>query len=300
MGSLRVKLWGTRGLISSPGQDTAIYGGNTPCVQILHKNHLIIVDTGFGCCNLGEELMERIVVNREELNIHIIYTHFHWDHIQGLPFFMPIYFTNTSLNLYSPEPKDVTHEKLDILFDGSYSPFDGLMAMPSKVKISQINQSFEIDGLRINYQAVNHGTDVGNLVEHETYSYRFENEENESIVLVTDHEGRSGLRNNEVINFAKDCNMLIHDAQFTEEEYHKHMGWGHSTARQALNNALKANAASTLLTHHHPDRTDRDILRLNRELIQEKRFNKLKFEFARELIEYEVSKASKKKVPKAG
>ena len=135
MGSLRVKLWGTRGLISAPGQETAIYGGNTPCVQILHKNNLIIVDTGFGCCNLGEELMERIVVNREELNIHIIYTHFHWDHIQGLPFFMPIYFANTTLNIYSPVPKKVTHSNLDILFDGSYSPFDGLMAMPSEIKI---------------------------------------------------------------------------------------------------------------------------------------------------------------------
>ena len=86
---MKLKFWGTRGLISSPSKDTAVYGGNTSCIQLEHKNQVVIIDTGFGACNLGEELMQRILNDGENLQIHIFYSHFHWDHIQGLPFFIP-------------------------------------------------------------------------------------------------------------------------------------------------------------------------------------------------------------------
>jgi len=295
VGTLRVKLWGTRGLVSSPGHDTAIYGGNTPCVQILHKNNLIIVDTGFGCCNLGEDLLERILVNKEDLKIHIFYTHFHWDHIQALPFFMPIYFANTQLNIYSPEPQETTASNLEILFDASYSPFESLFTMPAVVKVHQITKNLEIDGLKIDFHAVDHGSSLGETEAHETYAYKFTNEKNESIALLTDHEARSSLRNDSLIEFAKECNLLIHDAQYTEKEYNKYAGWGHSTSQQALENALKMGAVKTLLTHHHPFRTDVAIEKINHELRQDERFHSLKFEFATELVEYEVGNKKKKK-----
>ena len=79
--SMKIKFWGTRGLISSPKKETAIYGGNTSCIQIVYKNHLILIDTGFGVTNFGEVLMDRILKKNEELTIHIFFTHYHWDHI---------------------------------------------------------------------------------------------------------------------------------------------------------------------------------------------------------------------------
>ena len=100
--SLKVKFWGTRGLISTPSIDTVEFGGNTSCIQILYDKRLIILDTGFGVSNLGEILMQRIIENKEPLEIFIFFTHFHWDHIQGLPFFHPIYFPSTTIHLYSP------------------------------------------------------------------------------------------------------------------------------------------------------------------------------------------------------
>jgi ribonuclease BN (tRNA processing enzyme) len=268
-------------------------------VQILYKDHLILVDTGFGCCNLGEELMQRIIVNREELKVHIFFTHFHWDHIQGLPFFLPIHITTTTMNLYSPVPKKDLLSNLDILFDGSYSPFEGLMAMPSDVRIKQQEKTIDLDGLKIDYHPVDHGdSSEDELPTHKTYAYRFTAPEGESVCIVTDHEARKTPLNEKVIAFAKDCDTLIHDAQYTEKEYESHVGWGHSTPNQALENAIKMNAAFTLLTHHEPSRTDREIMNMHRMLSQEKKFKKLAFEFAREGIIFDVEK--RKKVPKAG
>ena len=94
--SLKVKFWGTRGLISSPFTDTLEFGGNTTCIQVLYKDHLIIIDAGFGASLLGEALMPRILQKKEKLHVHLFFSHFHWDYVQGLPFFHPIYFPSSS------------------------------------------------------------------------------------------------------------------------------------------------------------------------------------------------------------
>ena len=288
MGSMRVKIWGTRGLISSPRHDTAIFGGNTPCIQVLHGDHLILVDTGFGCANLGDQLMKRILDNNEKLEIHIFFTHFHWDHIQGLPFFKPIYFETTRLHLYSPQPSALTLENLNILFDGSYSPFESLLTMQAGVFINQLNGPMEIDGLKIDYIQVDHGDDVENLQDQATYAYRFISPEDEKLVIATDHEARPGPRNDAVVAFAKDADLLIHDGQYRDDEYAKHIGWGHSSANQALENAMRSNCRRALLTHHAPYRSDRDLQVLHRDLMKRDRFKSLDFEFAREDTFYDV------------
>lgn len=303
MGSLRVKFWGTRGLYSSPRAETSIFGGNTPCLQILHKNHLILIDTGFGSTNLGDELMSRILDQQENLTIHIFYTHFHWDHVQGLPFFKPIYFKTTTINIYSPEPKAATLENLNILFDGSYSPFESLLTMPAAINIHSLDGTFELDGLKIEFAPVDHGHDPkaiesGEPHAHgETYAYRLTNEDGQSVCLITDHEARLSKRNRALVKFAKDVDVLIHDGQYLDSEYPKHVGWGHSSANQALDNALKIGAKLTLLTHHDPSRNDKDLQGLHRSLMRIPKFRPLSFEFAREDVIYDV--ALLKSIPKA-
>jgi len=296
MGSLRVKFWGTRGLISSPRPETAIFGGNTPCVQILYKDHLILVDSGFGSTNLGDDLMARLAARQEPLHVHIFYTHFHWDHIQGLPFFKPIYFPSTTMSLYSPQPTARMLDNLNILFDGSYSPFESLLSMQAKVHLCQLSGPFELDGLRIDYRAVDHV--ASDHPGEETYAYKFAAENLGTVCLITDHEVRNNKKNRALVEWAKGCDLLIHDGQYFAADYLAHVGWGHSSAQAALDNALKIGPALTLLTHHDPARNDRELQAQHRALMQGKKYRRLTFEFAREEVLYEVAKV--KSLPKAG
>lgn len=303
MAAFGVTIWGTRGLIASPHRDKAIFGGNTPCVQVQHENQLIIVDSGFGIANLGEILLQRILTKQEALQVHIFYTHFHWDHIQGLPFFKPIYFESTELHLYSPESTETTLDNLNILFDGSYSPFESLLKMQAHVHLHQLKGPMNLHGLKIAYQAVDHGSiqsensgSTANQSAHSTYAYRFTAESGQSICLITDHEARPSPQNTAVVNFAKRCDLLIHDAQFLPHEYPAHVGWGHSTTTQALDNALHIDAAKVLLTHHAPDRTDRELMHEHHRLMQVPCYIPLNFEFAREDVEYIAANRNNKSV----
>lgn len=291
---MRVKFWGTRGLISSPGAHNAIFGGNTICMQIIHEDHLIIVDTGFGASLFGEHLMPRITRDKEALNVHILYTHFHWDHIQGLPFFHPIYFPSTNLYLYSPETPENMIDSLDVLFDGSYSPFAGIKKMPSQIHFCQFHSAFEIGGLVMDSLAINHGETA--TKGHATYAYRITDKKTgEKVVIATDHEANPNDPKNEaLITFAKDCDLFIHDGQYTDQEYKKRLGWGHSSMPHALLNAIKCTAKNTLLVHHDPAHTDAFLLSETLRLKRDPRFSTLEFEFAREGHIYELRKENEK------
>jgi phosphoribosyl 1,2-cyclic phosphodiesterase len=289
---LRLKFWGTRGLISSPRAETAIFGGNTSCIQILYKGHLLIVDTGFGVTNLGEDLMKIIIQHGAKLNIHIFYTHFHWDHIQGLPFFHPIYFKTSTLNLYSPVPSAKTTENLDLLFDGSYSPFSGISSMPSTIHIVELKDTLTIDDMQISFTPIDHGQDASNPSQVLTYAYKFRVPSGETLVIATDHEARTSPINDQFIAFAKDCDLLVHDAQYDDDEYQTRMGWGHSTVQQALSNAIQIKPNKVLLTHHDPSRSDSEIQEIFRHMRSQELFKSLNFEFAREGTVYNVMKSS--------
>lgn len=276
-------------MVSSPRNETAIFGGNTPCIQILHDNHLILVDAGFGITNLGDQLMQRIVVNREELHIHILFTHFHWDHTQGLPFFKPIYFNSSSLQLYSPEPESRTLENLDILFDPNYSPFESLNTMQAKSAIHQMQGVTDIAGLKVEHVKVQHGVAAHADHDGSTWAFKFTHPDGGSIALVTDHEAAPSKINDDVVAFGRGVNLLIHDGQYDDEQYQRHHGWGHSTVRQALDNAVRVQPDMTLITHHDPSRNDRELQAIHRSMMQVPSYRGLTFEFAREEIDYTVS-----------
>ena len=287
MGPLRVKFWGTRGLVPSPRKTTAIFGGNTTCIQVLHDNYLIIVDTGYGVALLGESLVEKIVKEKQKLEVHIFFSHFHWDHILGLPFFHPIYFPSTQLHLYAPATRDQTWKSLDILFDGSYSPFAGIDRMPSKILFHQLVGPITIGDMAISFAALEHHIHGNERQESQTYAYRFDCEKY-SLVVASDHEAKEGAANDSFVKFAKNASILIHDAQYTEKD--PFVGWGHSTVTQALNNARRIQSTLTLLTHHDPQRDDDEILALDAEYKKKPEFSGLNFEFAREGAIYDPSK----------
>ncbi len=285
---LAVKFWGTRGLISTPGSENSIFGGNTTCIQIIWKDQLILVDTGFGASVLGETLMPLMLKEKQKFNAHIFYTHFHWDHVQGLPFFHPIYFKSQSLNIYSPAPVEFTKSSLDVLFDGTYSPFSGIDSMAANINIRQLSGSMDISGLEVEHIEINHISmeDQSNI--SKVYGYKFTSPEGESICIITDHEATEGKANESVVNFCKNTNILIHDGQFTEEEYKNHIGWGHSSIEAALKNQSLSNAKKCILTHHAPSHDDKFIQEYQRKLVGSPEFVDLNYDFARERVLYSV------------
>jgi ribonuclease BN (tRNA processing enzyme) len=203
------------------------------------------------------------------------------------------------MNLYSPEPAEAMLANLNILFDGSYSPFESLLSMQAKVQLHQLHRSLTLDGLEIAYHPVDHGDlmRVGDPAPG-TFAYRFTASDGATVCLITDHEARNTKLNRDLVAWAKGVDLLIHDGQYLEDEYLRHVGWGHSTARTALDNAIKIGAGLTLLTHHDPSRNDRDLQALHRQLTTHKKYRRLTFEFAREEIVYEAAKV--KTLPKAG
>lgn len=284
MGALGVRCWGTRGIISSPRPDTRDFGGNTTCIELLGSEHVVVVDTGFGVSLLGEKLLPRIVDHKEELEIHIFFSHFHWDHIQGLPFFHPIYFPSTTLNLYSPHPSDYMWESLDILFDGSYSPFSGIRSMPSTINVVALEDAMSLGDLQIDFHSLEHVNHSDLDMDAATYAYRFAFG-GQSVVIATDHEASCQLRNRLFLEFASGVNLLVHDAQYIEGE-ERAIGFGHATTERALGNARHLEPELTLLTHHDPCRSDAAILEETARL--RKQFADLRFEFARESRAYHL------------
>ncbi len=241
--SLKVQFWGTRGWISTPSLQTALYGGNTSSLQVLHGDLLVGVDAGFGICNWGEQLAKRIVEKPEPLEIHVFLTRFHWDHIQGLSFFHPIYSPSTRLHLYAPYPKAYTREKLEILFTSPYSPFSGLDSMESHIEVEEISKEICIGDLRVQ---------VGEKSEANGVAYRFFVPDGSSLVVAAQSPSLPG--------FAAGTDLLILDAACTEaEEKAGYPGWGGGTYEQALSLAQASQAKRLICTRHGPYRTDKAL-----------------------------------------
>ena len=285
---MKIRFWGTRGLISAPNISHRKYGGNTTCIQIKYKEHLIILDTGFGVSNLGEHLMKSWSPGSTPLEIHILFSHFHWDHIQGLPFFHPIYFPKNKLNLYSPFDAKYMHSNLDFLFDGSYSPFAGINSMPSTINFISITDKLTIDEMEVTFCETNHGRRASepDFKDPSCFAYKF-TLNNKSATIATDHEASDEELNQPFIQFAKNSDVLVHDAQFTQKEYSSHVGWGHSSVNQAMMNAKNSNVGTCILTHHDPRRSDNDIERIYNEL-NNNESSSPRFYFAQEEVDYTV------------
>lgn len=258
---MKVKIWGCRGSIPSPGRETLIYGGESTCLEIISDTgERLIIDAGSGIRKLGNSLMKQT----ENLHLAILFTHAHWDHLAGFPFFKPAYSPEFSISLCGgPVPQESIMQYVKHQMDPPYFPVD----------ISAMSAEFK-SGCRCDLGLCNHcpGGIIKSLkcesvpLNHPNGGYGFKfTGGGKKFIFFPDNEIRyaheGGLSLKEYEKFCKGCDLLIHDAQYTEEDYKRTRSWGHSTYMDAVNLALKAGVKRLGLFHHDPDRADEDIFK---------------------------------------
>jgi len=248
--SFSFKLWGTRGSIPCPGPATVKFGGNTTCFEINCGKSRIIVDAGTGIRLLGKKIM---IEEGNLLDADLFFTHTHMDHIQGLPFFAPLYNPNSDVRLHAGHLDGITYDLQGII--GTMLMKDPVFPVPSSLieKACSFNdfdcgKTFELDGgITIKTAPLNHPNGA--------CGYRIEYE-GRIIAICTDTEHFEGRLDDNVLFLAKDADLLIYDSAYTDEEYPNFKGWGHSTWQEAIKIAKAASVKQTLLFHHDPSHDD--------------------------------------------
>ena len=252
---MRLTIWGCRGSVPTPGPATVRDGGNTSCVALRpDEDTLLILDAGTGIRELGRHL------NGLPKDVHILLTHLHLDHIEGLRFFAPIWRPETSLTIWGPpSPVRTLRDRIRVLLSPPLFPIH-LGDVPSRLTFRDTPAEMELGAARIRSQRVQHpGPTVGYRVEVD----------GRSLAYIPDHEPALGLDLDTVgsdwvsgIELARDADWLFHDAQYFEDEYPKLVGWGHSSVAHAVRVAQHASAKRLLLFHHDPAHDDADLERL--------------------------------------
>jgi len=248
---MKITFYGVRGSIPSPGHDTCRYGGNTSCVHIeTASGQDVVLDAGTGIRSLGKRLAEK------DSMITILLSHGHWDHIQGYPFFKPIYQPDRQIRVYTSEIDH--HGQLCSLFDqidGANFPVKA-NDLPSHSECVTENVESELarQNICVRRMPINHPGGG--------YAYRIE-EDGASCAYVTDNEleppGKLSTRYDQWVTFCQGVDVLIHDAQYLASDMpHKH-GWGHSLVSQVRQLAVDAEVGCLVMFHHDPDRTDTEI-----------------------------------------
>jgi phosphoribosyl 1,2-cyclic phosphodiesterase len=268
-----LKFWGARGSIPTPGPGTVRYGGNTSCVEVRSGSEIIILDAGTGLRGLGNALAAEF--KKRPLHLTLLITHTHWDHIQGLPFFAPIYNPRCRLRLVCSEgARTGLINALTGQMESTYFPVP-FSELPSNIEIEELkNFSFTIGPLSIRTLRANH---PGNCVGYRLLAPDC------LITFFPDTEPRSG-KDMEMIDFVRDSDALILDSQYTAAEYKQHVGWGHGCVDDSVALAIAANVKKLFLFHHDPERSDEqveDLLKHARHLVAARK-SKLKVDAARE------------------
>jgi len=269
----RIKLWGVRGSLPVPGPATIRYGGNTSCVEVRADGEIIVLDGGTGIRALGLALEKEF--DRETIKLTLLITHTHWDHIQGLPFFSPAY---NSKNLIRILGYEGARAGLGTILAGQMeTPFFpvSLHQLPSHLAIEELKDlEFHIGKVKVQATFANHpGICAGYRLFTSTGSiaYMPDNEPYEPLKMQL--AVQNGIDANEARNFAdaerakmveflRDCDVAILDGQYTDEEYKRHVGWGHSSLSSVVWLALDANVKRVLLFHHDPSHDDDMIDRM--------------------------------------
>lgn len=249
---MKIRFWGCRGSIPAPGPNTLRYGGNTTCVEVRPLGGgIVIIDAGSGIRPLGKQLLKE----GELSNIYLLLTHSHWDHLTGFPFFTPAYLKKYNIYVYGgPSAQSSLKKYLSHQMTAPYFPVD--------FSLMKAAFHFENNGLQ--------GRRIGGIefsaieLSHPNGGYGFKLTRNgKSFVFLTDnepafpHEG--GLKRDEYVSFCRGADLLVHDAQYTDEEIRITRGWGHSTFAEATQIAIDAGVKQFGLFHHDPDRTDEDM-----------------------------------------
>ncbi|QGY40575.1 MBL fold metallo-hydrolase [Pseudodesulfovibrio cashew] len=264
---MRFRFRGTRGSLPAPGPDTVRYGGNTACVEVRSDSgDLIILDAGTGIRGLGLELARSMPVEA-----HLFISHTHWDHIQGLPFFVPLFVQGNRLIIHGPpDPIAMAGIETVLAKQMEYPHFP--------VRVAELEAEIVYETLREG-QTVDLGFAkvTASLLNHPAMNFGFRIEcDGKSLFYTGDHERFYNIyepgdepygeyerivreRNEMVVDAVRGVDVLIADSQYTEEEYRVRRGWGHSTYRQALQLARDAEVGRLYMTHHEITRTDDEL-----------------------------------------
>jgi phosphoribosyl 1,2-cyclic phosphodiesterase len=249
---VRIRIWGARGSIPAPGPNTARYGGNTSCVQVtLSDGNVLVLDAGSGIRDLGPSCAQA-----EQINI--LLTHLHLDHIQGLLFFAPFFRPGVEIVIWGPAaPGRSLRDRIARYLSAPLSPIE-IRSLPAKVSFRKCPaDEWEIGAARIRAAPVNH--------RGPTLGFRI-SEADTSVCYLPDHEPALGVPLDEAepdwisgFDLAEHCSLLLHDCQYTDDEYPERIGWGHSRVSDALLFARRSEAERVLLFHHDPLHTDSEL-----------------------------------------
>jgi phosphoribosyl 1,2-cyclic phosphodiesterase len=253
---MRLKIWGCRGSVPTPGPSTVTYGGNTSCVEVaLDNDAALILDAGTGIRALGADL-----VMRGTRHIHLFLTHLHMDHLEGLRFFPPLWDEDVTLEIHGPRSPVVSlRDRILRAFSPPLFPLD-FRDVPARVVFHDLpGEPWRSNGLTLTSELVLHpGPTVGVRVETER----------STVAYLPDHEpALAGIegRSAEWISagaLARDADLVLHDAQYFEDEYDSRMGWGHSSVAHAVAFSEAVGAKRLVLFHHEPNHSDRDLEQL--------------------------------------
>lgn len=249
---MKITVWGCRGSLTIPGPSTVRYGGNTTCVEIrTADNQVIVVDAGSGMRNLGKALLAQ----NQTTHLFLLLTHSHWDHLVGFPFFGPAYLEKYTLTLCGgPKTQQSLRRYLTHQMEAPYFPVDFEVLKARFDFGCECPQSGNIGTATIHPVALSHP--------NEGYGYKFV-ENGKSFVFLTDNElgfhHPGGLQRAQYIDFCRGADLLFHDAQYTDEEYRRRRGWGHSNMADATDLAIAAQVKRFGFFHHDLDRTDDDL-----------------------------------------
>lgn len=268
---MRLRFWGTRGSLPKPGPTTMRYGGNTPCVEVRTADEqLVVLDGGTGAQGLGQALLTS---GSGPVRGHMLLTHMHWDHIQGLPFFAPLFAPGHEWDIYGPgSPGQSLQASLAGQMAYPYFPI-AMQQFGATIRYhTLVERAFQIGRLRVTPRYLNHPA--------LTLGYRLETD-SVTVVYATDHEPHAPYQPEVVdrvrvgssvwlahreeqahIAFLAGADLVIHDAQYSLAEYQQRLGWGHSPVEYVVDVALAARAKRLALFHHEPWHDDEMLERL--------------------------------------
>lgn len=258
-----LRFWGVRGSVATPSPGYLGIGGNTPCMQVVRNDdasgqsgELLIFDAGTGIRALGAEIATR---PHAPAAIHIFFTHFHWDHLQGLPYFPPLFSPATHLVFHSAHPPERLRAVLAGQMETPYFPvlFDQIAATMEFRQIGAAPQRFgsvTVEAFKLHHPQGS----VGYHIVHPE----------KTAVYATDHEHGDSATDHGLISMSQGADVLVYDAQYTPAEYESRHGWGHSTWQEGIRTATQAGTKQLVLFHHDPDRDDEAVRRIEQEARQ--------------------------------
>jgi len=306
---MKVRFWGVRGSVPTPGKNTIKYGGNTPCIEVRSDSgDLLIIDAGTGIRELGNYLIANDLP-KGSLQLNIFLSHTHWDHIQGIPFFGPAFIPSSVITFRGPvnalgkDLKEVVAGQM--LY--SYFPIN-LKELRAEMNFIEIReQTIVLDPFTITTRYLNHpifclgyriecqGKSFVTIYDNEPYRNVFADQKKNGVAIADESmlkEADQAVKeqNQKIVDFAQNADFIVYDAQYTADEYLTKIGWGHSSIDHAVEAGIASNCRKLALFHHDPVRSDKDL-----DILQVETQNKVKglgkkmlVFFARERLEVDL------------